>query len=154
MTPEWKEKEWRPMPKHVEMTSECVKTATAAARQRMVVKDGDQVKPVAAGAAVPVKAQPVERREQDGHLERCAQQKKSTIGELSGVGIIDGLSHVGGEVTEHVLPSPTCQLRGSRLRKRFKLSAEATPYQPWNSSIDEGVAGSKREQSLFANEDL
>ena len=70
------------------------------------------------------------------------------------MGIIDGLSHVGGEVTEHVLPSPTCQLRGSRLRKRFKLSAEATPYYPWNSWIDEGVAGSKREQSLFANEDL
>ena len=60
MTLEWKEKEWMPMPKYVEMTSECVKTA--AARQRMVVEDGDQVKPVAARAAVPVKAQPVERR--------------------------------------------------------------------------------------------
>ena len=75
MTPEWKAKEWRPMPKYVETTSEYVKSATAGARQCVVVKDGDQVKPVAAVAAVPRKAQPVERREQDGHLERCANRR-------------------------------------------------------------------------------
>ena len=154
MTPEWKEKKWRPMPKYVETTSECVKPVTAAARQRVVVKDGDQVKPVAAGAAVPEKAQPVEQRELDGHLERCAQQKKSTIGELCGVSIIDGLKHVCGVLTEHELLSSTCQLRGSRLRRRFKLNAEATSFNPWNPWLAEGDAGSKREQSLVANDDL
>ena len=154
MTPEWKAKEWRPMPKYVETMSECVKSATAGARQCVVVKNGDQVKPVAAGAAVPEKAQPVEQRELDGHLERCAQQKKSTIGELCGVSIIDGLKHVGGVVTEHELLSSTCQLRGSRLRRRFKLNAEATSFNPWNPWLAEGDAGSKREQSLVANDDL
>ena len=92
------------MPKYVETTSECVKPATAGARQCVVVKE---VKSVAEGAAVPEKAQPVERREQDRHLERCVQQKKSNIGELCDVSIIDGLKHVGVAVTDHELLSFT-----------------------------------------------
>ena len=42
MTPEWKAKDWRPMPKYVETMSECVKPATAGARHvwssKMVIK--------------------------------------------------------------------------------------------------------------------
>ena len=47
------------------------------------------------------------------------------------------------------------QLKGSQLRRSFKLNAEAAPFYPWKPlATDVGVADSTQEQAPLVNEEL